>query len=168
MGWFYMPYFKPTIDFNMLWYITSSDSQVSNPQQVNHCIAWLAGLLVNFKRNGCYLKFSFNTIPSTFNLGSILFWYNSEYFLDLKYLAIEQYFCRWFMLIITLCLVTSKANITWSQELKFWFFKKSTRYLSVLLKATSQTHATFCDLQVRIKSNECVSSMRASLDFHLL
>ena len=29
IGWFYMPYFKPTIDFNMLQYIKSSDSQVS-------------------------------------------------------------------------------------------------------------------------------------------
>ena len=33
--WVYMPYFKPTIDFNMLQYITSSDSEVSDTLQVS-------------------------------------------------------------------------------------------------------------------------------------
>ena len=33
--WFYMPYFKPTIDFNMLQYISSSDLQFSNSLQVS-------------------------------------------------------------------------------------------------------------------------------------
>ena len=39
------------------------------------------------------------------------------------------------------------------------------RYCS---KATSQTHATFCDLRARIECNECVLSMRTSLDFRIL
>ena len=47
--WFYMPYFKPTINFNMLQYITSSDCQVSNPLQVSWYFNDLpAGLLVDF------------------------------------------------------------------------------------------------------------------------
>ena len=33
--WLYMPYFKPTIDFNMPQYISSSDLQVSHPLQVS-------------------------------------------------------------------------------------------------------------------------------------
>ena len=32
--WFYLPYFKPTIDFNMLQYIISSDLQLYNPLKV--------------------------------------------------------------------------------------------------------------------------------------
>ena len=48
-GLFYIPYFKPIIDFNMLHYTSSSDSQVSNPLQVsNHFNDLLAGLLVDF------------------------------------------------------------------------------------------------------------------------
>ena len=35
-------------------------------------------------------------------------------------------------------------------------------------KATSQTNATFCDLRARIECNECVLSMRTSLDFRIL
>ena len=49
-SWFYMPYFKPTIDFNILQYIISSDSLILNPIQVpNHFNALVAGLLVDFK-----------------------------------------------------------------------------------------------------------------------
>ena len=33
--WFYLPYFKPTINFNMLQYISNSDLQVYNPLQVS-------------------------------------------------------------------------------------------------------------------------------------
>ena len=50
--WFYMSYFKPTIDFNMLQYITSSDFQVPDPLQVFHYSNDLPagpGLLVDFK-----------------------------------------------------------------------------------------------------------------------
>ena len=58
-SWFYMPYFKPTIDFNMLQYIINSDSQISNPLQVsNHFNALVAGLLVDFK----YLNISKHTM----------------------------------------------------------------------------------------------------------
>ena len=39
------------------------------------------------------------------------------------------------------------------------------RYCS---KATSQTNATFCDLRAHIECNECVLSMRTSLDFRIL
>ena len=39
------------------------------------------------------------------------------------------------------------------------------RYCS---KATSRTHATFCNLRARIECNECVLSMRTSLDFRIL
>ena len=45
------------------------------------------------------------------------------------------------------------------------YFLNMLRYCS---KATSQTHATFCDLQARIECNECVLSMRTSLDFRIL
>ena len=48
-GWFYIPYFKPTNDFSMLQYISSSDSQVSKTLQVsNYFNDLLAGLLVDF------------------------------------------------------------------------------------------------------------------------
>ena len=47
--WFYMPYFKPTIDFNMLQYKSSSDLQACNPQQVSkHFNDLPASLLVEF------------------------------------------------------------------------------------------------------------------------
>ena len=36
-GWFYMPYLKPTINLNMLQFISSSVSQVINPLQVSNC-----------------------------------------------------------------------------------------------------------------------------------
>ena len=43
--WFYMPYFKPTTDFKMLQYISSSDLQFSNPLQVSKYVKDLsAGL----------------------------------------------------------------------------------------------------------------------------
>ena len=54
--------------------------------------------------DGRYMKFSFEYFQPGIDIISIQF-------LDLN-LAIEQYFCRLFMLIITLCLITSKANIT--------------------------------------------------------
>ena len=41
-------------------------------------------------------------------------------------------------------------------------------YIRYCSKATSQTHATFCDLRARIERNECVLSMRTSLDFRIL
>ena len=45
------------------------------------------------------------------------------------------------------------------------YIQRIIRYCS---KATSQTHATFCDLRARIECNECVLSMRTSLDFRIL
>ena len=38
MRWIYMPYFKPTINFDMLQYIISSDTQVSDPLQVSSIV----------------------------------------------------------------------------------------------------------------------------------
>ena len=47
IGYFYIPYFNPTIDFNML---SSSGSEVTNSLEVsNHFSNLLAGLLVDFK-----------------------------------------------------------------------------------------------------------------------
>ena len=58
--------FKPTIDFNMLQYISSSDSQVSDLSQVsNHFNDLLAGLLVDFN-NLIILKGSKLTMHAIF------------------------------------------------------------------------------------------------------
>ena len=58
--------FKPTIDFNKLQYISSSNSQVCNPPQVSNYFNDLqAGLLVDFN-NLIILKRSKHTMHAIF------------------------------------------------------------------------------------------------------